>query len=74
MPIPYENFEIVNEEVQTKLREIGRMMKRSLPEGWGFAHFIYTYGSGGSFFYIASCERDDMIKMLEEFIVKLKEN
>lgn len=66
------DLEIRHKEAEQRLRDIGRMMKDTLPPGWGFAHFLFTYGEGGSFFYTASCEREDMIKLLEEFIVKLK--
>ena len=69
-----EGFEVRHAEAEAKLGAIGRLMKDTLPEGYGFAYFLFTYGAGGSFFYTASCERDDMVKMLEEFIVKLKGN
>lgn len=68
------DYEVRHQEAEQKLREIGRLMKDTLPMGWGFAHFLYTYGEGGTFFYIASCEREDMINLLQEFLVKLKGN
>ena len=70
----YDTFEVRHKEAEGYLKGIGQLMKDSLPEGYGFAFFLFTYGSGGNFFYTSSCEREDVIKLLEEFINKLKGN
>jgi hypothetical protein len=72
MTHPYGEFEIRHKEAEEYLKGIGHLMKDSCPPGYGFAFFLFTYGSGGNFFYISSSEREDMIKLMEEFIVKLK--
>lgn len=62
-------FEIRNPEVEEKLREIGRMLKASMPQGFGFALLIFSY-QPGSMFYLSSAERDTMIAAMREFIAK----
>lgn len=66
------DYEVRHKEAENHLREMGRTLRDSCPPGHGFAYFLFTYGEGGNFFYTASCERGDMIKLLEEFITKLK--
>lgn len=70
----FADLEIRNAQAEEKLRTIGRLMKDTMPPGWGFAFFVFTY-EPGSFFYTSSAgDREDMIKLLEEFLVKLKGN
>lgn len=64
-------YEIRNEVVEHRLREIGREIRAKLPNGFGFTLMIFSYGEGGDFFYISSAMREDMIKMMEEFKQKL---
>jgi hypothetical protein len=67
-----ENFEVPNEQMETLLKEYGRRIRATLPNGVGFTLFLYDYGEGGSMFYLSTSERTDMIKALEEFILKQK--
>jgi hypothetical protein len=66
-----ENYEIDNPEVKTILRSIGSKIGAAVKPGWGFALFIYEYGGpNGANFYIASADRSDIIRMLEEWIAR----
>lgn len=67
-------YEVRNPEVEEILRKFGRMMKDTMPSGFGFALLIFTYGQGGSMFYISSAERQDMINSMREFIQKHEAN
>jgi len=69
-------FEVRNELVEEKLREIGRTIKNTMPEGFGFTLLIFSYGGGkdGSMFYLSSAERDGMIEAMREFIRKHEHN
>ncbi|HEX3941369.1 MAG TPA: hypothetical protein VHX11_07805 [Acidobacteriaceae bacterium] len=63
-------YEVRDKEVQATLAGIGRVLKESMPEGWGFTLLITSYGAGGAVFYLSSCERQDMIATMREFIQK----
>jgi hypothetical protein len=67
-------FEVRNAEVEQKLKEIGRLLRETMPEGCGFTLLISSYGEGGSMFYVSSVERQDAINMLREFIQKAEAN
>jgi hypothetical protein len=66
------SFGVRNTEIESLLKYLGTTLKALMPEGWGFSLQIFSFGSDGSMFYISSAKRDDMIKSLEEMIVKLK--
>jgi hypothetical protein len=69
-------FEVRNAAAEEKLKEIGRMLKASMPEGFGFTVLIFSYEGGktGSLFYLSSAERDSMIATMREFIQKHEHN
>lgn len=62
------NYEVRNEEIEKKLKDIGRKVIDSLPEGWGFALHIFSYGEEGTMMFMSSAKRGDYINMLREFI------
>jgi hypothetical protein len=64
------DFEIRNLEVESKLNEIGHLIGPVLPKGFGFTLLIFSFGPGGSMFYISNSDRRDMIKAMKEFIAK----
>lgn len=66
--------EVWNEEIGKELYRIGETLGGSLPKGLGFALLVYTKNNDGSLFYISDAERDDMIKVMEEFIAKHRAN
>jgi hypothetical protein len=65
------SYEVRNAEIEELLRKIGRQLKETMPEGYGFALLIFTYAPG-AFFYISSADREGMIEQLKEAIEKLK--
>lgn len=50
------------------LQDLGGRIGEALPEGWGFNLLLFTYGAGGSLFYISSAERSDVLQVMREFI------
>ena len=70
------SFKVRNPEAEEKLREIGRGLKASMPEGFGFALLIFSYKGApdGSMFYMSSAERSTMIAAMREFIQKHEHN
>jgi hypothetical protein len=69
-------FEVRNPAIEERLRDIGRTIKASMPEGYGFTVLIFSYegAPNGSMFYISSAERDTMIAAMREFIQKHEHN
>jgi hypothetical protein len=49
---------------------IGRAVRDKVPN-MGFALMLFDFGEGGEFFYASNAHRTDMIKMLQEALVKL---
>lgn len=43
-------------------------IKGELPTGWGFSLLLFTFGEGGSLFYVANAERADVLNAMHEFI------
>ena len=69
-------FEVRNPAVEEKLKEIGRTIRESMPDGFGFTLLIISYegAPNGSMFYMSSAERDTMIAAMREFIQKHEHN
>lgn len=65
---PNKKFEVFNENIEFLLRELGEFLNRKMPKGWGFTLQIFSFGKNGSNFYISNANRDDMVKMMKEFI------
>lgn len=65
-------YEVENPEIQELLRDIGHMVGDKMPKGWGFTLLLFSYGEGGSMFYISSANREDMKKALVEMATKLQ--
>ena len=62
-----EKFEVENIQIQELLRDIGTTIGAMLPKGWGVTLFIFSFGEGGSLFYISNADREDMLKLLDEY-------
>jgi hypothetical protein len=64
-------YEVEDPETQKILLSIGTKLKRILEgTGLGFTLFLFNFGPGGAMFYLSSADRQDMIKMLHEFLAK----
>ncbi len=67
-----DNFEVKNEEIASRLRDIGDRIHRAINDSslagkMGFALLIFEFGENGATFYISDAQRRDMINVLEEF-------
>lgn len=69
-----DEYEVRNAVIENQLREIGATIAPTLPHGWGFALFLFSFGEGGSTFYISNANRSDMLRMLEEFQARQANN
>lgn len=72
---PLHDYQVKNEEIQQKLREVGKYIGDTMPEGWGFTLLMFNYGGdtgtpGEGMFYLSSADRGDMILAMKEFIHK----
>lgn len=67
-------YEVRNPEIEGKLRRIASNIDSNLPSGYGFTLMIYSFGPGGSMFYASNANREDMIRAMQEFIAKYREN
>lgn len=67
-------FEVRHPEAEHRLNEIGNLLRSNMPEGFGFALLIFSYGEGGSMFYTSNAQRQDIINAMREFIAKHEEN
>jgi hypothetical protein len=64
-------YQFKHDEIETTLKDIGSMLGEAVkPHNYGFALFLYEFGQGGGLFYLANGSRDDVMKMLLEFIDK----
>lgn len=70
---PNPKFEVQNEEIEMKLKEIGHLIGDKLPDGWGFNLLVADFGKGGSTFYISSMDRPGAIAILKEQIKRLEQ-
>lgn len=64
------NYNVRDPEIEALLKSLGDRLKFSMPPGWGFNLMLFTYGEGGNLFYISSAEREDVIKVMKEFIAR----
>jgi hypothetical protein len=55
-------------DIQATLKKLGHLIGDDLPDGWGFNLLLFSYGEGGSLFYISSAERADVLNVMREFI------
>lgn len=65
---PNKDFEVFNEDIEIKMKDIGEILNTILPDGWGFNLLIFNFGKNGSMFYISNAERESMIEAMKEFI------
>ena len=62
------------EKAEIKAREIGKIIKSQMPDGFGFTLVLYSYGENGVMTYLSSGQREDCIKMLRECADKIENN
>ena len=62
------------EQAENHARDLGRLLKKNMPEGWGFSLVLYNFEGDGFMTYLSSGNREDCIKMIEELLTKIKSN
>jgi hypothetical protein len=73
-------LQVRNPELEKLLGEIGSILKmaceqHSSPERkYGFALLIFDFGIGGDLFYTSNAQREDMVRLMQEFIAKFREH
>lgn len=67
-------YEVRDEQAELMLNEIGKILKEVCPKGYGFNLLIFSFGEGGNMFYCSNAQREDMIRAMQEFIAKFREN
>lgn len=67
-------FEVRHEGAEKMLRDIGEILKAACPPEYGFSLLVFSLGEGGNMFYTSNANREDMIRGMEEFIQKAREN
>lgn len=60
------------EQAEVRAKNLGRHLHAQMPEGWGFALILFSFGEGGFSTYISDANRADMIAALKECIEKLE--
>jgi hypothetical protein len=65
---PDENYQVHDENAEIALKEVGQILDKAMPEGYGFVFLMTTYGKGGNTFYISNVQRPDVIEMMKEWI------
>jgi hypothetical protein len=63
-------FEVHDHVAEKFLKEIGLMLGRAVPPGYGFTLLLFSFGPGGHMFYTSNANRDDMVRAMREFIAK----
>jgi len=72
--MPEMRFEVRDEKAEAMLKEIGMLLKAACPPGYGFNLLVFSFGEGGNMFYTSNARREDMIRAMQEFIAKFREN
>lgn len=67
---PDPNFQVFNEEIEITLKDLGEAIGSRLPPNWGFTLLLFDFNNAddGKLFYTSNGDREDVIKMLREFI------
>lgn len=54
--------------LERSTREVARLIRDRLRPGVGFALFLYDFGPKGALAYVANGDREDIAKVLREFL------
>ena len=66
----------MNEEevVKRRMQSIARNVDEELPDNCGFVVLAFKFNEKGEMIYVSNANREDVVKSMEEFIEKTKEN
>ena len=62
------------ERAEIKAKEIGRKLKKGMPEGWSYFLILASNGADGFCTYLSTAQRSCAIKMLREMATHLETN
>jgi hypothetical protein len=54
--------------LERQCRELADLLKTKVPAGVGFALFLFDFGEKGNTAYVSTAQRDDMIKLIWEWL------
>lgn len=54
--------------LEQQCRDIAEKLKAMCPAGVGFTLFLTDFGEKGNTSYVSTCDREDMIRLLEEHL------
>ena len=63
--------------IKRKLKDIAKNIDKELPDGFGFALLTFRFNSEpdtSELMYVANADRQDIVKAMEEWIEKTKNN
>lgn len=60
----------IRPEVAGAMKLIGNSIRDALPKSHGFALFVFDFGDAGHTSYISTGQREDVVKLLREFIAR----
>ena len=58
----------IRPEVASEMKHIGKAIANELPDGYGFALFVFDFSEKGHISYMSNAQRPDMLRALREFI------
>ena|ERR1700683_3378328 len=64
------NYQVANAEITETLRELAEKIDSKLPQGWGFTLLLFEFDPDNSLFYISNAQRQDIIKVMREWIAR----
>lgn len=70
--MPDNKFEI--QSLNEKLQDIAEKVKEELPKDTGFAILCFPFYTNGRLFYISNANRDDVAKVMKEWIDKVNQD
>lgn len=69
------NQKELEEKVKEKMQDIARMIKSEIPREFGFVLLTFAHESENwQMIYVSDSNREDVVKAMEEFIEKTKNN
>lgn len=55
-------------KTREQMQELGRRVKAQLPEGFGYALFVFPHGRPGVANYVSDSQRPDVVQAVEAFV------
>lgn len=62
--------ELKIEDLNEMLNMYGMLLKKMLPENYGFTLLTYPHNEANRLYYVSNSNREDVIKAMQEFIEK----